>query len=82
MRYRSTDYSVPTAYGHREVLIRGYVNEVVISCGAETVARHPRSYKREDFVYTKEMLLEKYPGEADEPYVGVYQKREKELLGK
>src|SRR5918998_3662140 len=33
VRYRSTDYSVPTAYGHREVLIRGYVSEVVISCG-------------------------------------------------
>ena len=25
-------------------------------------------YKVEDFVYTKEMLLEKYPGEADECY--------------
>ena len=37
-------------------------------------------YKREDFVYTKEMLLEKYPGESDEPYVGIYQKREQELL--
>ena len=24
-------------------------------------------YKREDFIYTKEMLLEKYPGEGDEP---------------
>jgi hypothetical protein len=28
VRYRSTDYSVPTAYGHREVLIRGYVDAV------------------------------------------------------
>jgi transposase len=51
VRYRGTDYSVPTAYGHREVLIRGYVNEVVISCGAEIIARHPRSYEREDFVF-------------------------------
>jgi hypothetical protein len=42
---------VPTAYGHREVLIRGYVEEVVISCGAEVIARHPRSYEREDFVF-------------------------------
>ena len=25
VRYRSNDYSVPVAYGHREVLIRGYV---------------------------------------------------------
>ena len=31
VRYRSNDYSVPVAYGHREVLIRGYVDEVVIS---------------------------------------------------
>src|SRR6202047_948237 len=51
VRYRGTDYSVPTAYGHREVLIRGYVHEVVISCGADVIARHSRSYEREDFVF-------------------------------
>ena len=51
VRYRGTDYSVPTAYGHREVLIRGYVDAVVISCGAEVIARHARSYEREDFVF-------------------------------
>jgi len=51
VRYRGTDYSVPTAYGHREVLIRGYVHDVVISCGAEIIARHVRSYEREDFVF-------------------------------
>src|SRR5213080_4946754 len=51
VRYRGTDYSVPTAYGHREVLIRGYVEEVVLSCGSEVIARHPRSYEREDFVF-------------------------------
>ena len=51
VRYRNNDYSVPTSYGHRQVLIRGYVHEVVISCGAEVIARHPRSYEREDFVF-------------------------------
>ena len=51
VRYRLNDYSVPTAYGHQKVLIRGYVHEVVISCGAEIIARHPRSYEREDFVF-------------------------------
>jgi len=51
VRYRLNDYSVPTTYGHREVLVRGYVHEVVISCGAETIARHVRSYEREDFVF-------------------------------
>src|SRR6185312_14049388 len=51
VRYRGSDYSVPTEYGHREVLIRGYVDQVVISCGAEVIARHPRSYEHEDFVF-------------------------------
>ena len=51
VRYRGNDYSVPTAYGHREVLIRGYVHEVVIACAAQQIARHPRSYQREDFVF-------------------------------
>ena len=51
VRYRGTDYSVPTAWGHREVVVRGYVHEVVISCSAEIIARHARSYEREDFVF-------------------------------
>ena len=51
VRYRGTDYSVPTAYGHREVLVRGYIHEVVISCGADIIARHVRSYEWEDFVF-------------------------------
>jgi len=51
VRYRCNDYSVPTSFGHRDVLVRGYVHEVLISCGAEVIARHPRSYEREDFVF-------------------------------
>src|SRR6202171_1692624 len=75
VRYRGTDYSVPTAYGHREVLIRGYVHEVVICCGAEVIARHPRSYEREDFVFDPPhylALLEHKSGALDQaaPLVG------------
>ena len=51
VRYRTNDYSVPVAYGHREVLLRGYVDEVVISCGADVIATHRRSYERDDFVF-------------------------------
>ena len=51
VRYRGNDYSVPTAYGHQEVLVRGYVHEVVIACGAEVIARHPRSWEKEDYVF-------------------------------
>ena len=51
VRYRTNYYPVPVAYGHRDVLVRGYVGQVVISCGSEVIARHPRSYERDDFVY-------------------------------
>ena len=51
VRYRGNDYSVPVAYGHREVLIKAFVDKVVISCGAEVIARHRRSYEREDMIF-------------------------------
>ena len=69
VRYRTNDYSVPVAYGHRDVLIRGYVDVVVISCGSEVIARHPRSYQRDDFVYDPIHylpLLERKPGALDQ----------------
>jgi len=51
VRYRTNDYSVPVAYGHQDVWIRGYVGEVVIGCGGGIIARHPRSYEREEVVF-------------------------------
>jgi transposase len=51
VRYKLNDYSVPVAYGHQEVWIRGYVSEVVIGCRGEIIARHPRSYEREDMIF-------------------------------
>ena len=60
---------MPTAYGHREVLIRGSVESVVIACGAEVIARHARSYEREDFVYDPRhylALLEHKVGALDQ----------------
>ncbi len=51
VRYKSNDYSVPVAYAHREVWIRGYVGEVVIGCKAEIIAHHSRSYECDDMVF-------------------------------
>ena len=51
VRYRGNDYSVPVAYAHREVQVRGYIHEVVIASGTETIARHKRSYEKEDSIY-------------------------------
>src|ERR671939_1574480 len=69
VRYDRNDYSVPTIYGHREVLVRGYVDEVVITRGAEVIARHGRSYEREDFVFDPRhylALLEQKIGALDQ----------------
>jgi len=51
VRYRANDYSVPVAFGHQDVWIRGYVDAVVIGCRGEIIARHPRSYEREEVVF-------------------------------
>jgi len=51
VRYRGNDYSVPVAFAHHEVQVRGYVHEVVIGCGAEVIARHRRSYEKADMVF-------------------------------
>ena len=49
--------------------MRGYVGDVVISCGAEVIARHPRSYERDDFVFDPVHylpLLERKTGALDQ----------------
>jgi transposase len=38
VRYRLNDYSVPTTYGHRDVLVRDYVHEVVIAWAISTTS--------------------------------------------
>ena len=69
VRYQTNDYSVPTAYGHHEVLVRGYVDQVVISCGSEVIARHERCYGKAEFIYNPLhylALLERKPGALDQ----------------
>lgn len=51
VRFDRNDYSVPTAYGHRQVLVKGFVDRVVITSGAAEIASHPRSYEREDMIF-------------------------------
>lgn len=69
VRYRRNDYSVPVAYAHREVQVRGYVHQVVIACAGEIIARHPRSYDKGDMVFAPMHylpLLEKKVGALDQ----------------
>jgi hypothetical protein len=51
VRYETNDYSVPVKYGHQRVLVKAFVWEVVISCGSEVIARHKRSYGREEMIF-------------------------------
>ncbi|MGE0409065.1 MAG: IS21 family transposase [Amphiplicatus sp.] len=69
VRYRLIDYSMPSAYAHRQVLIKGFVDKVVISSGTEEIARHERSYEQGDIVFDPLhylALLEKKPGALDQ----------------
>lgn len=69
VRYRTNDYSVPTQYGHREVLVKGYVDRVEICSSGEIIAVHRRSYAREDFIYDPLhylALIEKKPRAMDQ----------------
>ena len=69
VRYRANDYSVPVQWGHREVLVKGFVHEVVICAASEVIARHRRSYEREDVIFDPLhylALLEQKPNALDQ----------------
>jgi len=69
VRYRGNDYSVPTAHGFQAVLVKGFVDEVLILCDGAQVARHARSYDQGAFVYDPLhylALIETKPGSLDQ----------------
>ncbi len=69
VRYRCNDYSVPTAFGFRDVLVKGFVDEVVILCAGEEIARHRRVYGTGAFVFDPLhylMLIETKPNALDQ----------------
>jgi hypothetical protein len=51
VRYETNDYSAPVEYGHRQALVKAFVWEVVIGCASEVIARHSRSYAREEMIF-------------------------------
>jgi transposase len=69
VRYRGNDYSVPTSHGLRSVIVKGFVDKVVILSGTEEIARHMRSYEHHAFVFDPLhylALLEQKPGALDQ----------------
>jgi transposase len=69
VRYRANDYSVPTRFAHREVMVKGFVDRVVISCDGAIIADHLRSYDSGDFIADPLhylALIEQKPGALDQ----------------
>jgi len=68
VRFDDNDYSVPVAYAHHEILIKGYVERVVLCHQQKVVAEHRRSWGKEGvfFNYLHYLpLLEQKPAALD-----------------
>jgi transposase len=68
VRFDDNDYSVPTAYAHREITIVASVDEVQLVGADHLVARHPRHWGKEHVTYNPLhylALLERKPGGLD-----------------
>ena len=68
IRFDDNDYSVPVDYAHHEILIKGYVDRVVLCHREKVVAEHKRSWGKEGvfFDYLHYLpLLERKPGSLD-----------------
>jgi len=77
VRFDDNDYSVPVAYAHHEILIKGYVNRVVLCHKEKIIAEHRRSWSKEGvlFNYLHYLpLLERKPGSFDHarPFADLY----------
>jgi len=51
VRFDNNDYSVPSQYAYRSVLIKSYVDKIVICYEDKEIANHRRSYNKEEAVY-------------------------------
>jgi transposase len=68
VRFDDNDYSVPVDYAHHEILIKGYVDRVVLCHKERVVAEHKRFWEKEGvfFNYLHYLpLLERKPGSLD-----------------
>ena len=68
VRFDDNDYSVPVSYAHHDILVKGYVERVVLCHKERVVAEHSRSWGKEGifFDYRHYLpLLERKPGSVD-----------------
>ena len=68
VRFDDNDYSVPVSYAHYEILVKGYVERVVLCHKERVVAEHSRSWGKEGIFFDYRhylALLERKPGSVD-----------------
>jgi len=68
VRFDDNDYSVPVRYAHHPIVVRGYVDRVVLCHKAEVIAEHRRRWGREGVSFDPVhylALLERKPGALD-----------------
>lgn len=68
VRFDQNDYSVPVAYAHHPVLVKGFCNEIGLSYLGEEIARHKRIWEKEQVCFDPLhylALLERKPGALD-----------------
>ncbi len=69
VRFDDNDYSVPVAYAHHAVVVKGGCDEVAICHHQQEVARHRRIWQREQVCFEPLhylSLLERKPGALDQ----------------
>jgi len=68
VRFDTNDYSVPTCHAHHEVVVKGYVDRVVVCRQGEVIAHHDRCWGREQVCLDPVHYLavvERKPGALD-----------------
>jgi transposase len=68
VRFDTNSYSVPVKYAHRQITVVATVDEVRLIHDGRLLARHPRSWRKEQYLYNPIhylALLERKPGGFD-----------------
>jgi hypothetical protein len=69
VRFDDNDYSVPVAFAHHPIVVKGYCQEVALCHVGEVVARHRRIWEKEQISFEPLhylALLETKPGALDQ----------------